>query len=179
MADKFQYTYADPSITTNACISSSTPNGTYDSDNQFCSESVNVCKFVAKRLGHPVMQLEFNSGSIYAMFEESVSEYSQQINQYNMKNWLWEQIGSEAVVSGSEVNSTGSSVPRHPHMGSAVYLSEQYGQAAGVGGNVTLKSGSVVLAEGQQNYDLQQIWGAVSEINNTEFVYFITIEKLP
>tara|TARA_Y100000361_G_C11155082_1_gene343565 strand:+ start:108 stop:1298 length:1191 start_codon:yes stop_codon:yes gene_type:complete len=166
LADKFQYTYADPSITTNACISSSTPNGTYDSDNQFCSESVNVCKFVAKRLGHPVMQLEFNSGSIYAMFEESVSEYSQQINQYNMKNWLWEQIGSEAVVSGSEANSTGSSVPKHPHMGSAVYLSEQYGQAAGVGGNVTLKSGSVVLAEGQQNYDLQQIWGAVSESNN-------------
>mgnify|MGYP000321138484 CR=1 FL=1 len=25
------------------------------------------------------------------MFEEAVSEYSTQINNYNMKNWLWEE----------------------------------------------------------------------------------------
>ena len=28
---------------------------------------------VARKLGHPVMQLEFNSGSMYACFEEAVS----------------------------------------------------------------------------------------------------------
>ena len=38
--------------------------------------------------------LKFNSGSIYACFEEAVSEYSQQINHYNTKNWMWEHYGS-------------------------------------------------------------------------------------
>ena len=48
--------YVDPSIETNA--SGSTPYGIYDADKSFVSESVNVCKFVARRLGHPIMQLE-------------------------------------------------------------------------------------------------------------------------
>ena len=38
---------------------------------------------VSRRLGHPVMQLEIDSGSMYAMFEEAVSEYSTQVNHYN------------------------------------------------------------------------------------------------
>ena len=64
---KFDYVYSDPTISTNA--SGSTPYGTYDTDITFVSESVDVCKWTARRLGHPVMQLEFDSGSIYAMFE--------------------------------------------------------------------------------------------------------------
>ena len=63
-------------------------NTIYDNDNSFVTESVSVCKFVARRLGHPVMQLEMNSGSIYATFEESISEYSTHINNYNIKNWM-------------------------------------------------------------------------------------------
>ena len=86
MADKFQYTYADPEDITS--ISGSTPYGLYDGDGAFVSESVQICKFVSRRLGHPTMQLEFNSGSIYATFEEAISEYSQQINHYNMKDYL-------------------------------------------------------------------------------------------
>ena len=48
---KFDYIYSDP--TTGA--SGSTPFGTYDADVAFASESIDVCKFVARRLGHPVM----------------------------------------------------------------------------------------------------------------------------
>ena len=129
---KADYVYVDP--TTAGQITGNTPYGTYDSDVTFQSESLTVCKFVARRLGHPVMQLEVDSGSIYAMFEEATSEYSLQINQYNMKNWLWDQYGNdEKQVSGSL--STGSSQPRHGNMGTAVVLSEQYGEAIGVGGN--------------------------------------------
>ena len=57
---------------------------------RFKTDVVNVTKWVAKRLGHPVMQLEFNSSSIWACFEEATSDYSQYINTYNMKNWLWD-----------------------------------------------------------------------------------------
>jgi hypothetical protein len=61
---KFSYLYADPTVPSQ--VVGSTPYGTYDNDSSFVSESINVCKWSARRLGHPVMQLEFSSGSIYA-----------------------------------------------------------------------------------------------------------------
>ena len=158
---KFSYIYEDPSSPTQSI--GATPYGTYDNDNAFVSESLNICKFVARRLGHPVMQLEFNSGSIYATFEEAVSEYSQQINQYNIKNWMWESYASEDKVSGSGYGNTGSSSrmgtgsfqPQTPHMGTSFTLSEQYGEAVNVGGGLTLYSGSIDLTTGSQVYDLE------------------------
>ena len=161
---KSDYIYTDPTTFT---ISGSTPYGTYDNDHHFQSESLSVCKFVARRLGHPVMQLEFGSGSIYAMFEESVSEYSQHINNYNIKNWMWNSYGSEDRVSGSgysnndgtgsiPVMGTGSFQPQNPQgMGTTFMLSEQYGQAVGVGGDVTMYTGSITIVGDQQTYDLQ------------------------
>jgi len=149
---KFSYLYEDPTTPTQSV--GTTPYGTYDSDVQFQSESLNVCKYVARKLGHPVMQLEFNSGSIYATFEEAVSEYSQQINHYNMKNWLWEHYGSTARQSGSTYANTGSHEPESPHMGTTFLLSEQYGEAVKVGGGLTLHSGSITLSSSKQSYDL-------------------------
>ena len=75
---KFEFLYVEPSSYTIG----QTPHGIYDSDTEYQSDSLTVCKYVARKLGHPVMQLEFNSGAIYACLEESVSEYSQQINHY-------------------------------------------------------------------------------------------------
>ena len=70
---KFSYIYEDPS-TTNEVVGN-TPYGIYDDDITFQNESIQVVKYVARKLGHPVMQLEFNSGSVYACLEEAVSEY--------------------------------------------------------------------------------------------------------
>ena len=148
---KFQYIYEDPT----SFETGSTPHGTYDSDVQFQSESLTVCKYVARKLGHPVMQLEFNSGSVYACLEEAVSEYSQQINHYNTKNWLWEHYGSTNRESGSSLGDTGTHEPEAPHMGSAFLLSEQYGEAVNVGGGVTMYTGSITLTSSKQVYDLE------------------------
>ena len=74
MSDKFGYVYEDPSTANQ--ITGSTPYGTYDSDTQFVTDSLPVIKWIARRLGHPVMQLEFSSGSLYACYEEAVSEFS-------------------------------------------------------------------------------------------------------
>ena len=57
---KADYVYSDPTTTTQ--ITGQTPYGTYDNDVAFQSESLNICKFVSRRLGHPVMQIEMNSG---------------------------------------------------------------------------------------------------------------------
>ncbi len=157
---KFVYLYEDPTATTQSI--GATPYGIYDKDISFQSESLQVCKFVSRRLGHPVMQLEFNSGSIYTCFEESISEYSQQLHHYNMKNWLWEQYGAEEKISGSgygndstsSVMGTGSNAVRSGHLGSNFILSEQYGEAVNVGGGVELYSGSINLTGSKQVYDL-------------------------
>ena len=157
---KFSYLYADPTSTTE--VVGATPYGTYDSDIAFQSESLSVCKFVAKRLGHPVMQLEFDSGSIYAMYEEAVSEYSQQINQYNIKNWMWNSYGNDNKLSGSGFSNndgadmgTGSANVQHGNMGTSVFLSQQYGEAVNVGGSTEMYSGSISLSQSKQEYDLE------------------------
>jgi len=82
---KFNFLYEEP--TSAIQVTGSTPHGIYDKDSEFQTDSLTTCKYVASKLGHPVMQLEFGSGSIYACFEEAVSEYSTQINHYNTKNW--------------------------------------------------------------------------------------------
>ena len=153
MASKFSYIYEDPTSANQ--VTGSTPYGTYDKDSEFQTESLSICKFVARRLGHPVMQLEFNSGSIYATFEEAVSEYSTHINNYNMKNWLWEHYGTSNKQSGSAYNNTGSNEAISPHMGTTFMLSDQYGEAVNVGGGLTMYTGSIGLTSSQQVYDLE------------------------
>ena len=148
---KSQYIYSDPTISTSA--KGDTPYSIYDNDTAFVSESVDVAKFVSRKLGHPVMQLEFNSSSIYACFEEAISDYSQYINNYNVKNWLWDHYGTTNRESGSM--STGSVEPMHPRLGMAFALSEQYGEAVGIGGSTDMYSGSVSLVNGKQVYDLE------------------------
>jgi len=149
---KFLFLYQDPSDGFD--VIGETPHGIYDNDTEFQNDSLNICKYVSRKLGHPVMQLEFNSGSIYACFEEAVSEYSQQINHYNTKNWMWEHYGSTNRESGSSLGNMGSHEPEAPHLGSTFLLSEQYGEAVNVGGGISMFTGSITLTGSQQVYDL-------------------------
>ena len=147
---KFNFLYIDP---TNADeVVGSTPHGIYDTDSEFQTDSLTTCKYVARKLGHPVMQLEFNSGSMYACFEGAVSEYSQQINHYNTKNWMWEHYGNSST--GSNFSSTGSHQAETSVGGLSFTLSEQYGQLVNVGGNATMFTGSITLSASKQVYDL-------------------------
>ena len=154
---KLEYAYVDPS----AFVVGQTPYGTYDNDSTFQTDIVSVTKWCAKRLGFPVLQLEIPSGSIYACFEESVNEYSQHINNYNIKNWMWEQYGEKSRISGSL--STGSSNPVTPTLGPSVTLSDKYGQIVGLSETYDLKKGSITLSGSNQDYDLQGLWADVSE----------------
>ena len=151
---KTDYIYTDPTNVDQ--ITGSTPFGIYDSDVAFKTESVAMCKYVSRKLGHPVMQLEFGSGSLYACYEEAVSEYSTYINNYQIRNWMWEQYGAEDRSTITTSMSTGSVEPVHPHMGFSVHLSKQYGQAFNIGGDVTLQSGSITLSSSKQVYKLSE-----------------------
>tara|TARA_Y100000592_G_scaffold20847_1_gene32043 strand:+ start:6351 stop:7535 length:1185 start_codon:yes stop_codon:yes gene_type:complete len=150
---KFSFLYEDP--ISSGDVVGETPHGIYDTDSEFQNDSLTVCKYVARKLGHPVMQLEYDKNSIYACFEEAISEYSQQINHYNTKNWLWEHYGSTNRQSGSTFGDMGSHEPESPHLGLSVTLAEQYGEAVGVGGGVTMFTGSITLTSSKQVYDLE------------------------
>ena len=56
---KLNYAYVDPSTFTSG--SGQTPYGTYEGDSTFQSDIVSVTKWVANRLGYPVLQLEIPS----------------------------------------------------------------------------------------------------------------------
>ncbi len=181
---KFQYTYTDPTLANFTSSTQPTPYGIYDTDTAFISESVDVARYVSRKLGHPVMQLEMDSGSIWACFEEAASDYSQYINNYNAKNWLWEHYSNTNKVSGSGYSTSGtgskmgagSSKPTKPNMGLSVGLSKQYGEVIGLGGDVTTYSGSITLVDSQQVYDLQT--AATYEHTSTTNTQRLTIQRI-
>ena len=136
-----------------------TPYGFYDSDTAFTSSADNFADWSARRLGYPIVDIELQSGSFYACFEEAVTEYAAQVNQFNIRDNL---LHLQGQSTGS--NLTGKRVT--PTLGRTVFLSQQYGTEAGVGGYVDWKKGSVTVVSGSQEYDLNALWAAVSESNS-------------
>ena len=67
-------------------ISGSTPFGIYDTDSEYQTDGPKVASWCAKRLGYPIVDVELVDLNFYACFEEAVSEYSAQVNQFNIKN---------------------------------------------------------------------------------------------
>ena len=136
---------------------SSTPFGTFDSDAQFQSDAPKVASWCAKRLGYPIIDVELEGDNFFAVFEESVSEYSAQVNQFNIRNNLGALEGQS-----TSTNFSGQSVQGSELM-NVVAISEAYGNQANVGGRADIKTGSIDAKRGVQDYDLQSLWGDVSE----------------
>ena len=131
--------------------SGQTPWGLYDSDSEFTSSAEKFADWSARRLGYPIMSVELQSGSFYACFEEAVTEYSAQVNQFNIKDNLLHLTGQ----------ATGSNVTHKrvtPTMGRSIFLSKQYGTEAGVGGDVPYYTGSLAITSGSQIYDIDKLF---------------------
>ena len=71
-----------------SAASGSTPFGLYDTDSTFQTDAPKFASWCAKRLGYPIMDVELQDQQFYACFEESISEYSAQVNQFNIKDNL-------------------------------------------------------------------------------------------
>ena len=54
---------------TSTFASGQTPFGFYDSDTSFVADVDNTATWCAKRLGYPIVDIELQSGSFYAVFE--------------------------------------------------------------------------------------------------------------
>jgi len=124
-----------------------TPFGFYDSDTFFQTDADKVASFCATRLGYPLMDVELQSGSFYACFEEAVTTYGNEVFQYKIReNYL--------SLEGSSTGSTANNKIVNPSLDRIVNISKNYGTEAGVGGNVTKYTGSIALNANQQTYDL-------------------------
>lgn len=127
----------------------STPLGFYDTDPDFQQDADKVAQYCATRLGYPLMDVELQSGSFYAAFEDAVTTYGNEVFQYKVReNYL----SMEGASTGSSFNNR----LIEPNLNRLMQISENYGTEAMVGGKVDLKQGQITLQEGQQVYDLDQ-----------------------
>ena len=136
---------------------SSTPFGTYDSDTAFQTDAPKVASWCAKRLGYPIIDIELQGPNFFAVFEEAVSEYSSQVNQFNIRNNLG---ALEGQATGS--NYTGQSV-LGSELNNIATIAETYGNFANVGGRTDIKKNYITVNTGSQEYDLQTLFADVSE----------------
>ncbi len=125
-----------------------TPFGIYDNDDNFKTDAPKTSVWIAKRLGYPVVNVELDNQQIWACFEEATSEYSAQVNQFNIRNNLDILKGASTGSNYSQKLIDGSSVP------TIFRMAQSYGTLAGVGGNVDIKKAYINLSASVQTYDL-------------------------
>lgn len=124
-----------------------TPFGFYDDDVDFQTDALKVAKFCGTRLGYPLMEVELQSGSFFACFEEAVSTYGHEVFQYKIReNYL--------SLEGSSTGSAGNKKVINPTLDRVINISKNYGTEAEVGGNVTRYSGLLSVTQSVQTYDL-------------------------
>tara|TARA_B100000900_G_scaffold412179_1_gene433430 strand:+ start:845 stop:1990 length:1146 start_codon:yes stop_codon:yes gene_type:complete len=128
---------------------SSTPFGFYDGDTEFQTDAIKVSKFCGSRLGFPLMDVELQSGSFFACFEEAVTTYGNEVFQYKIReNYL----SLEGAQTGSNLNNR----LVEPNLTRLVNISKNYATEAGVNGLVTRHTGSLAVTASKQEYDLDQ-----------------------
>lgn len=138
-----------------------TPFGFFDSDTTFQNHADKVSEWCATRLGYPLSDIELQAIHFYACFEEAVLEYSNQLNQYSIRDNMFLLQGT---VTGS--NLTGR--PVNPTLNRLISVAKNYGTEAGSGGYLTYHSASIDVKTGQQVYDLSNLnYEIAGDVNKT------------
>ena len=144
-------------------------------DVNFLSGAVDQVSYVYKKLGGDVLDIELTPANVYSAYEESVLEYSYQINLHQSKNMLSDVLGNSTAsfdhegqmtagdASGSNVNLK---YPRFQFT-YARRVAEGMAEEAGFGGHLTEYSASFSSSTNQSTYDLQDIIYSAS-LNNED-----------
>jgi hypothetical protein len=131
-----------------------TPFGFYDQQIDFQTDADRVVTYCARRLGYPIMDVELQDLNFYTAFEEAITTYGNELYAFKVRdNYL--------SIEGSLTSSNLNHELIAPNFASVVRYTEQYGEEAGTGGNVTWYSGSIPLIPNQQDYDLKS-WASSS-----------------
>jgi hypothetical protein len=124
-----------------------TPFGFYDNDYEFQQDADKVALFCARRLGYPLVDIELQNLNFYAAFEMAVTTYGNEVFAYKLRQ---DYLSLEGAPTTLDLNNSLVT----PNLNIIIKLSEQYGAEAGVGGNIELRTGSIDLTPGIQDYDL-------------------------
>jgi hypothetical protein len=132
--------------------------GFYNNDVDFKSDADKVTTFCARRLGWPIENVELQDIQFWTAFEEATTVYGNELYAFKQREDYLSMEGSQfSYASGVEFSETLVT----PNLQNVVRLSDQYGEQAGVGGNVTWYSGSIYLTQSVQDYDLN-VWASQS-----------------
>jgi len=136
-----------------------TPFGFYDYDYQFQNDANKFAKFSAQRLGYPLVEVELQDINFFTALEEAVTTYGNELYAYQVAENLLSFQGSTTQITppNNEVI--------QENLAAVIRLSQQYGVEAGVGGNVSWRTGSLMLLPNIQNYDMNA-WAQDNEIPN-------------
>lgn len=133
-----------------------TPFGFYDNDLDFQVDAVKAAKFCGTRLGFPLMDVELQSGSFFACFEEAVSTYGNEVFQYKIReNYL--------SLEGASTGSSANKKIINPTLDRIVNISKNYGTESETGGYVDRFSGLLALTSSVQEYNLDE-WATAQGI---------------
>lgn len=128
----------------------STPFNFFDTDATFVSHADKVAEWCATRLGYPLNDVELQDIHFYACFEEATLEYSNQVNQFAIRDNMFNLQGTPTGTSltGKPINTT---------LSRLIAISKNYGTEAGSGGYLTYKTASMDIKTGQQVYDINNL----------------------
>lgn len=127
-----------------------TPFGFFDTDASFQEHADKVAEWCATRLGYPLSDIELQDIHFYACFEESILEYSNQVNQFSIRDNLLNLQGAPTAS-----NATGK--PIRPTLSRLISIAKNYGTEARSGGYVTYKTASLDITTGKQIYSLSNL----------------------
>jgi hypothetical protein len=115
-----------------------TPFGFYDNDPQFQTDANKVSNFCALHLGYPIENVELQQINFFAAFEEAVTVYGNELYAFQLRDNYLSLEGASTLVDVNDSIFT-------PTFSTIVRLSQQYGEEAGAGGNVTWFKGQLEL----------------------------------
>ena len=125
--------------------------GFYNNDIDFQTDADKITVFCARRLGWPIENVELQDIQFWTAFEEATTVYGNELYAFKQREDYISMEGSEnSYSSGADFSETLIT----PNLQNIVRLSDEYGEQAGVGGNVTWYSGSIELTQSIQDYDL-------------------------
>jgi len=168
MADTPIWTGASTYVTASGMV----PFMLYESDAQYVTDAPKVADFCARKLGYPMVNVELQSGSFFTCFEEAITEYGSQVNQFLIRENMLNLQGSPTAsnLQGRELL---------PNMGRTIKISRMYGSEANVNPAYDIKKGFINVTTDVAEYDLDALWSEVSESGKTIEVRRVYHDNVP
>lgn len=121
----------------------------FSSEIDFQNDADSMVTYIRRALGGDVLNVELSSKTIWDAMEEATLEWSRLVNEYQARSNLSTLLG-QTIISGTTIENL---YPRES-LEFLIRQAEPYSMAASYAGYHTEVSGSIILQNGRQDYDL-------------------------